>query len=84
MAETAIMNFFLDIAQWLMNALQGSVTTNFVNVPTNWLPQAEGYMGWVGLVVNLPAVEAAFAFYAAYYMFVFGIATLIWVWKVWQ
>lgn len=83
MAITQLLNFILDFGQWFFNLFNGSLTTHFtLSVPTSWMAQAQGYMGWIGLVVNLPAVEAAFAFYSAFYLFVFGIATIVWIWRI--
>lgn len=79
MVFAALGSWLLGLAGWLAGLLPvgGSWT-----LPTAWLTTAQSYMGFLGLVVDLHALQTALSIMVSFYLVTFAFRLVIWVWHV--
>jgi hypothetical protein len=79
MVFAALGGWMLGFSAWVVSGLPaGSSWT----LPTGWLATAQAYMGFVGLVVDLHALQTAISIMASFYLATFALRVIIWAWHV--
>ena len=81
MIWSAVANYFMDFVAWILSFLPAGSGSSYI-IPTSWVTTAEGYMGFVGMFVNLSALEFALTLLVSYYTATFVIRLVIWLYHV--